>query len=70
MSKYIFVPSSNLIYEARIPMSISSGVMGFKILYPQGTWMDVTTDIGMAVDYFMDFDGMTHTLTGVSQMIK
>jgi hypothetical protein len=26
--------------------------------------MDVTTDIGMAVDYFMNFDGMTHTLTG------
>jgi hypothetical protein len=32
--------------------------------------MDVTTDIGMAVDYFMDFDGMTHNSTGVSQMIK
>jgi hypothetical protein len=32
--------------------------------------MDVTTDIGMTVDYFMDFDGMAHTLTGVSQMIK
>jgi hypothetical protein len=31
--------------------------------------MNVTTDIGMAVDYFMDSDGMTHTLTGVSQMI-
>jgi hypothetical protein len=44
--------------------------MCFKISYPQGRWMDVTTDIGMAVDYFMDFDGMTHTLTGVSQMIK
>jgi hypothetical protein len=44
--------------------------MGFKISYPQGRWMDVTKDIGMAVDYFMDFDGMTHTLTGVSQMIK
>jgi hypothetical protein len=34
--------------------------MGFKISYPQGRWMDVTTDIGMAVDYFMDFDGMAH----------
>jgi hypothetical protein len=32
--------------------------------------MDVTTDIGMAVDYFMDIDVMAHTLTGVSQMIK
>jgi hypothetical protein len=32
--------------------------------------MDVTTDIGMEVDYFMDFDGMAHTLTGVKQMIK
>jgi hypothetical protein len=32
--------------------------------------MDVTTDIGMTVDYFMDFDGTAHTLTGVSQMIK
>jgi hypothetical protein len=32
--------------------------------------MDVTTNIGMAVDYFMDFDGMAHTLIGVSQMIK
>jgi hypothetical protein len=32
--------------------------------------MDVTTNIGMEVDYFMDFDGMAHTLTGVSQMIK
>jgi hypothetical protein len=32
--------------------------------------MDETTDIGMAVDYFMDIDGMAHTLTGVSQMIK
>jgi hypothetical protein len=32
--------------------------------------MDVTTDIGMPIDYFMDFDGMTHTLTGVNQMIK
>jgi hypothetical protein len=32
--------------------------------------MDVTTDIGMAIDYFMDFDGMAHTLTRVSQMIK
>jgi hypothetical protein len=29
-----------------------------------------TTDIGMAADYFMDFDGMAHTSTGVSQMIK
>jgi hypothetical protein len=27
--------------------------------------MDVITDIGMAVDYFMDFDGMAHTLTEV-----
>jgi hypothetical protein len=44
--------------------------MGFKISYPQGRWMDVTTNIGMAIDYFMDFDGMTHTLTEVSQMIK
>jgi hypothetical protein len=44
--------------------------MGFKISYPQGRWMNVTTDIGMAVDYFMDFDGMAHTLTEVSQMIK
>jgi hypothetical protein len=26
--------------------------------------MDVTTDIGMAIDCFMDFDGMAHTLTG------
>jgi hypothetical protein len=32
--------------------------------------MDVTKYIGMAVDYFMDFDGMAHTLTWVSQMIK
>jgi uncharacterized membrane protein YtjA (UPF0391 family) len=32
--------------------------------------MDVTTDIGMAVDYFMGFDGMAHTLTGVSQILK
>jgi hypothetical protein len=32
--------------------------------------MDVTEDIGMAADYFMDFDGMAHTLTAVSQMIK
>jgi hypothetical protein len=31
--------------------------MGFKILYPQGRWMDVTIDIGMTVDYFIDFDG-------------
>jgi hypothetical protein len=45
-------------------------VIGFKISYPQGKWMDVTTDIGMAVDCFMDFDGMAHTLTGVSKMIK
>jgi hypothetical protein len=44
--------------------------MGFKISYQQGRRMDVTTDIGMAVNYFMDFDGMAHTLTGVSQMIK
>jgi hypothetical protein len=44
--------------------------MGFKISNPQGRWIDATKDIGMAVDYFMDFDGMTHTLTGVSQMIK
>jgi hypothetical protein len=44
--------------------------MGFKISYPQGRWMDVTIDIGMTLDYFMDFDGMTHTLIGVSQMIK
>jgi hypothetical protein len=44
--------------------------MGFKISYPQGRWMDVTTDIGMAMDYFLDFDRMAHTLTGVSQMIK
>jgi hypothetical protein len=32
--------------------------------------MDVTINIGMSVDYFMDFDGMAHTLIGVSQMIK
>jgi hypothetical protein len=32
--------------------------------------MDVSIDIGMVVDYFMDFDGMAHTLRGVSQMIK
>jgi hypothetical protein len=32
--------------------------------------MDVTTGIGMTIDYFMDFDGMAHTLIGVSQMIK
>jgi hypothetical protein len=44
--------------------------MGFKISYPQGRWMDVTKDIEMAVDYFMDFDGVAHTLTGVSQLIK
>jgi hypothetical protein len=44
--------------------------MGFKISYPQGRWMHVTTNIGMAIDYFMDFDGMAHTLTGVSQMIE
>jgi hypothetical protein len=44
--------------------------MGFKISYPQGRWMDVTTDIGMVVDYFMDFDGMPHTLAGASQMIN
>jgi hypothetical protein len=44
--------------------------MGFTISYPQGRWTDVTTNIGMAVYYFMDFDGMTHTLTGASQMIK
>jgi hypothetical protein len=44
--------------------------MGSKISYAQGRWMEVTTDIGIAVDYFMDFDGMAHTLTGVSQMIK
>jgi hypothetical protein len=28
--------------------------MGFKILYPQGRWMDVTKDIKMAVDYVGD----------------
>jgi hypothetical protein len=44
--------------------------MGFKISYPQGRWIDVTTNIGIAVDYFMDFDGMAHTLTGVSQIIN
>jgi hypothetical protein len=44
--------------------------MGFKISYPQGRWMDVTKDIGMAVDYFMDFDGIADALIGVSQMIK
>jgi hypothetical protein len=44
--------------------------MGFKISYPQKRWMDVTKYKGMAVDYFMNFDGMAHTLTGVSQMIK
>jgi hypothetical protein len=32
--------------------------------------MVVTTNIGMVVDYFIDFDGMTHTLTWVSQTIK
>jgi hypothetical protein len=32
--------------------------------------MDVITNIGMVVDYFMDFDGMALTLTGVRQMIK
>jgi hypothetical protein len=32
--------------------------------------MDITIDIGMVVDYFMDFDGKAHTLTGISQMIK
>jgi hypothetical protein len=44
--------------------------MGLKISYPQGRWMGVITDIGMAIDYFMDFDGMAHTLTGLNQMIK
>jgi hypothetical protein len=44
--------------------------MGFKISYPQGRLRDVTKDIGMIVDYFMDFDRMAHTLTAVSQMIK
>jgi hypothetical protein len=44
--------------------------MGFKISYPHGRWMDVTKDIGMPVDYFMDFAGMAHNLTRVSQMIK
>jgi hypothetical protein len=44
--------------------------MGFKISYPQERWMDVTTDIGMSVDYFMEFDGVARPLTGVSQMIK
>jgi hypothetical protein len=44
--------------------------MGFKISYPQGRWMDETTNIGMSVDYFRDFDKMAHSLTGVSQMIK
>jgi hypothetical protein len=44
--------------------------MGLKISYPQGRWMDVTKDIGMAVNYFMHVDGMAHTLTGVSQKIK
>jgi hypothetical protein len=44
--------------------------MGFKISYPQGRWMDVIANIGMTIDYFMDFDGMAHTLTGVRQMIK
>jgi hypothetical protein len=42
--------------------------MGFKISYPQGRWTDVTKDIGMSIIYFMDFDGMTHTLTRVSQI--
>jgi hypothetical protein len=45
-------------------------VIGFKISFPQGRWMDVTTNIGMTVDYFMDFDGMTHTLTEVRLMIN
>jgi hypothetical protein len=45
--------------SAQIPVSISPEVMGFKLSYPQGRWMDVTTDIGMAIDYFMDFDGIT-----------
>jgi hypothetical protein len=40
--------------------------MGFKISYSQGRWMNVTTYIGMAIDYFMDFDGMAHNLTGIS----
>jgi hypothetical protein len=44
--------------------------MGFKISYPWGRWMDVITDIGMEIDYFMDFDRMALTLMGVSQMIK
>jgi hypothetical protein len=44
--------------------------MGFKISYQHGRWMGVTIDIGMEVDYFIDFDGMAHTLTGVSQVIK
>jgi hypothetical protein len=56
--------------KAHGPVSISPGLMGLKILYPQGRWMDVTTDIGMAIDYFVYFDGMAHTLIGVSQMIK
>jgi hypothetical protein len=32
--------------------------------------MDVTINIGMSLEFFMDFDGMAHTLIGVSQMIK
>jgi hypothetical protein len=32
------------------PVSISPRVMGFKISYPQGRWMDVTKDIGMTMD--------------------
>jgi hypothetical protein len=44
--------------------------MGFKMSYPLGRWMDVITDIEMAIDYFMDIDGMANTLIGVSQMIK
>jgi hypothetical protein len=45
-------------------------VTGFKISYPQGRCMDVIKDIGMAVDYFMNFDGMRHILTGVRKMTK
>jgi hypothetical protein len=41
--------------------------MGLKISYPQGRWIDVTTDIGMAIDYFMNFNEMAHTLIGVSK---
>jgi hypothetical protein len=33
-------------------VSISLKVMGLKISYPLGRWMDVTMDIGMVIDYY------------------